>query len=88
MVGSLGLLAGGAAGAFGVAALAGVVLVGVGLRVREGSRQAIIAAAVLLGLLLAAQLVQLGLDPGAQLVARALLTGAVGLLVLRALRGA
>jgi len=87
LVGALALLGGGAPGVFGLAALAGVVFVGLGLGVRDGRRQAIIAAAVLLGLLLAWQLVQLVLDPGWQLAIRVLLTGAVAALVVRAQRG-
>lgn len=88
LVGAVGVLAGGAPGVFGFAVLAGVVFVALGLGVRGGSRQAIVAAAVLLGLLLAWQLVQLVLDPGVQLAVRMLITGAVGALVVRAYRGA
>lgn len=88
LFGAVGMLAGGVLSAFGLAALAGVVFIALGLGVRNGSRQAIIVAAVLLGLLLAWQLVQLVRDPGAQLAVRVLITGAVTALVIRARRGA
>lgn len=88
LFGAVGMFAGGVLSAFGLAALAGLVFVVLGLGVRNGSRQAIIVAAVLLGLLLVWQLVQLVLDPGTQLAVRVLITGAVTALVIRAQRGA
>ncbi len=88
LFGVLGLIGGGPAVMVGLTLAVGVVFVLLGLLMWGGSRPATVAALILLGLLLAFQLVSLARNPNVQLVIWVLIIGILAYLTLRALRSA
>lgn len=82
----VGLMGRGDARIVAFMAALGVLFVLLGLLVRDGSRPAIVASVVLLGLLLALELANLAADPDVQLVIWVLITGGLAYMVIRAQR--
>lgn len=83
-LGLLGLLSGVSPGSFALTAVLGLAFVGLGWRVRGGSRQAALVGLVLLGALIVLQLVVLVTAPDALVVIRLAITGGLAFLLFRA----
>jgi hypothetical protein len=88
LFGLLSLVGGGSAALVGLTLAVGVVFVLLGQLIRAGSRQATVAALVLLGLVLVFELVSLVTNPGVQLVIWVLIIALLTYLTVRALRSA